>query len=63
MVHPLAMTVTTIATGNRHLLDCVAGTAMGRLAIAATGAPRASAAQARRQVGVPAAAGMAGRHA
>ena len=60
IVHPLAMTVTTIATGNHYLLDCMAGAAIGLLALAATGAPRTSAAWAPPQVGVAAAAG---RHA
>ena len=63
IVHPLAMTVTTIATGNHYLLDCVAGAAIGLVALAATGARHPSEGQARRQVGVRAAAGVAGRHA
>ena len=60
IVHPLLMTAATIATGNHYLLDCLAGAAIGVVAIFAVGAP--GAARERSRIPVPAAAGAAGRH-
>lgn len=60
IVHPLLMTVATIATGNHYLLDCVAGAVIGLIALFAVGVP--SSAGERPRLRIPATAGVAGRH-
>ena len=37
IAHPLVMAIATIATGNHYLLDCIAGAAIGAVAVLAVG--------------------------
>jgi hypothetical protein len=62
IVHPLLMSAATIATGNRYLLDCLVGGAIGEFALAAVAMPSEAREPARAPVGSRAAPGVAGRH-
>ncbi len=63
VAHPVVMTAATIATGNHYILDCLAGAAIGVIAILAVGAPGVVGVRMRARAPVPAAAaGVAGRH-
>ena len=62
IVHPLLMSAATIATGNHYLLDCLAGAAIGLVALAAATMPNAARVPVRTPVGMRAAPGVAGRH-
>jgi hypothetical protein len=58
VAHPLIMVAATVATGNHYLLDCVAGAAIGLVAVVASGTaarPQGS------RLPIPAAARVAGQ--
>jgi hypothetical protein len=62
IMHPLLMSAATIATGNHYLLDCMAGAAIGLLALFAVNLPSTASEQAPARVGMRTAPGVAGRH-